>query len=509
MSADIFISYSSKELAEAEHIKKILEDNGFTCWMAPESIPYGSNYKLEIPGAIKNCKAVIFIMSENSQKSIWVQKEITDAINQKKLVIPYMIQNCKLQEDFSFILNDVQQVPAYKDEKAALTKVIQDVRHALNVSDDSEVRISIRKKHNPIMIVSVLIAALLITYFGIRMLRSPGSNEFISASSGASVYYSEILPYTEAGYYESFEKTSGIVKNSLDTNYAFSILSFIRNKGNDAAFVESISCDLLKMDEDLSARVSFDAYITDDNVLKIFAINDGWGDSEPIQYSLFTEAHSGIPEFSSIKETINEEKTCSVQKENIIQIGEYPLDLTEVNKWAEENLTTETATIAHLIIRYKLNETEQEYFAYMLYHKDTQTITLEYSGRGDSMKYSITLYAMLDVDQHPSSIRFTGSNAAPLVQDTFRIETVIIPTKSVSLECQGVYSIQGKEQKTDVYQVHVKVPVFKQDYFAFSGPGTKKLAEISFDDEHAVRQIISEARYNPEVILDGHLAKEG
>lgn len=53
----IFISYSSRDYNTAETIRKVLENNGIECWMAPESIPMGSDYAREIPDAIEKCSA--------------------------------------------------------------------------------------------------------------------------------------------------------------------------------------------------------------------------------------------------------------------------------------------------------------------------------------------------------------------------------------------------------------------------------------------------------------------
>jgi hypothetical protein len=77
MSADIFISYKSEEEPYARRIRDVLEANGISCWMAPDSIPLGSNYMKQIPQAIEACKAVIVLVSEKSQKSIWVKNEFS------------------------------------------------------------------------------------------------------------------------------------------------------------------------------------------------------------------------------------------------------------------------------------------------------------------------------------------------------------------------------------------------------------------------------------------------
>ena len=63
MNSDIFISYSSKEYELAKKLKIYLEKNKISCWMAPDSIPKGSNYSNEIPMIIYNVKVFLIILS--------------------------------------------------------------------------------------------------------------------------------------------------------------------------------------------------------------------------------------------------------------------------------------------------------------------------------------------------------------------------------------------------------------------------------------------------------------
>jgi len=113
----IFISYSSKEYNEALRFRNAFAAKGIECWMAPSSIPVGSNYAIEIPKAIKSCKVVVFIMSEISQSSVWVQKEIGLAISNGKPVIPVVIDNCSVISPFDFFLTDVQMIPGDNPEQ--------------------------------------------------------------------------------------------------------------------------------------------------------------------------------------------------------------------------------------------------------------------------------------------------------------------------------------------------------------------------------------------------------
>lgn len=108
----VFISHSSKDEKMVNHLTQMLRDNQILYWKAPEMIPIGSNYAREIPKAIKECSVFLLVVSENSQKSIWVEKELDSAICNKKNVIPIQIDDTGLNDMFHFYLNNVQAILA-------------------------------------------------------------------------------------------------------------------------------------------------------------------------------------------------------------------------------------------------------------------------------------------------------------------------------------------------------------------------------------------------------------
>ena len=142
MAADVFISYKAEEFDEANYMKMVLEKNGITCWMAPACIPGGSNYAKEIPQAIREAKIFLLILSQKAQESKWVPRELDQAINSGKIVMPFMIENCTLSDDFNFYLSNVQRYTAYENKTAAINKVILEIKGILgisgNLSNDSE-----------------------------------------------------------------------------------------------------------------------------------------------------------------------------------------------------------------------------------------------------------------------------------------------------------------------------------------------------------------------------------
>ena len=131
---DVFISYSSKEFDKACLVKNTLAKNGISTWMAPDSIPGGSNYTKEIPSAIKACKVFLLILSENAQKSIWVSAETEQAFKHEKLILPFVIDKCEIADEFDFMLSRSQRIDAYEQKADALEKLVTRLKTLLGDS---------------------------------------------------------------------------------------------------------------------------------------------------------------------------------------------------------------------------------------------------------------------------------------------------------------------------------------------------------------------------------------
>lgn len=64
------------------------------------------------------------IISRESQKSIWVEKEIDFAINNRKTIVPLNLTNEKLSDMFSFYLNNIQMI-YYGDSKVKALSLLK------------------------------------------------------------------------------------------------------------------------------------------------------------------------------------------------------------------------------------------------------------------------------------------------------------------------------------------------------------------------------------------------
>ena len=137
MIRDVFISYKSDEYDIAYNIYKALKADGVSVWMAPQDIPGGSSYAMEITNAIKGCKIFVLVLSKAAQTSQWIPKEIDNAINEKKLILPFMVEKCTLNAEFSFLLSNIQFKDGYTDPDKALKLLIKEIKNNLGIKDAS------------------------------------------------------------------------------------------------------------------------------------------------------------------------------------------------------------------------------------------------------------------------------------------------------------------------------------------------------------------------------------
>ena len=134
-----FISYKVEEFDQALAVKNHLEANGITCWMAPMSIRGGLSYAQEIPQAIRACGVFVLILSEKAQQSKWVPRELDQAINCGKVIMPYMLEDCPLRNDFSFYLTNVQRYDAFRTEAEILDRMTGDIQKLLCITPPPKV----------------------------------------------------------------------------------------------------------------------------------------------------------------------------------------------------------------------------------------------------------------------------------------------------------------------------------------------------------------------------------
>ncbi len=99
----IFISYSKDDLDYVTRLRKALLDRGIRVWTADRDIPAGESYPAAVKNAIKDCCAVLLILSSNSLSSEYVKSEMYLSYNYSKKRIPVMREpDLLLNDDFEY-----------------------------------------------------------------------------------------------------------------------------------------------------------------------------------------------------------------------------------------------------------------------------------------------------------------------------------------------------------------------------------------------------------------------
>lgn len=110
-----FISYSSRNVMQAETLKILLQHHKIHVWIAPDGIPQGREYPIVIPTALKLAKVFVLLLTPDSAKSPWVKRELAIAIgnsvNTKVKVLfseGMTIDDVRANNELGFLLDQVQ-----------------------------------------------------------------------------------------------------------------------------------------------------------------------------------------------------------------------------------------------------------------------------------------------------------------------------------------------------------------------------------------------------------------
>ena len=101
---EVFISYSSADRAVADEVRGHLQSNGVTCWMAPHDILGGSDWASAIIEAIDGSRALLLVLSEQSNRSAEVKREVGRASQRGVPIVPFFIEHVTLSKHMEYFL---------------------------------------------------------------------------------------------------------------------------------------------------------------------------------------------------------------------------------------------------------------------------------------------------------------------------------------------------------------------------------------------------------------------
>jgi tetratricopeptide (TPR) repeat protein len=113
MATHVFISYSSKDRDIAEITCSALEAGGIPVWIAPRNILPGSDYGASIIEALESAKAIILLLSSNSNASPHIKREIERAVNKGIAVIPLRIEEVMPSKSLEYFISTQHWLDAF------------------------------------------------------------------------------------------------------------------------------------------------------------------------------------------------------------------------------------------------------------------------------------------------------------------------------------------------------------------------------------------------------------
>ena len=99
---DVFISYSRKDKDTVKLIFEQMEKAGVKCWLDMDGMYSGVSFKKVIVDAIKQSKVLLFMSSENSNKSRNVVSEVSIAVEYGKKIIPVRLDMSPYSESIEY-----------------------------------------------------------------------------------------------------------------------------------------------------------------------------------------------------------------------------------------------------------------------------------------------------------------------------------------------------------------------------------------------------------------------
>ena len=106
----VFISYSRRDSDRVETIVRALQEAGINPWIDRIGISPGEVWGGEIVRALRDSKLVLVLCSRSSMESKNVALEIYKADQEKKAIIPILLEEVKISDNIALILEPKQQI---------------------------------------------------------------------------------------------------------------------------------------------------------------------------------------------------------------------------------------------------------------------------------------------------------------------------------------------------------------------------------------------------------------
>jgi hypothetical protein len=131
--ADVFLSYSRRDIASARLLHQALVEHSFETWVDWQDIPPSTEWLTEVYEAIEKADTFIFLISRSSVASEICSLEVAHAVSNHKRLIPVMIDEVEPQR----VTPELAALNwLFLRERDDLAQVLQDLIHAIQTDHD-------------------------------------------------------------------------------------------------------------------------------------------------------------------------------------------------------------------------------------------------------------------------------------------------------------------------------------------------------------------------------------
>lgn len=125
---DIFISYSRADQKIAEGLCGYLENNNLRCFIDYRDIPRGAIWARVLPDAIRHSGMMVAIFSENYNKSMQVERELSIADKAGLPVLPFRIADVPYEGLKSYYFESINWIDAFPNPEVVFGKLLTDIQ---------------------------------------------------------------------------------------------------------------------------------------------------------------------------------------------------------------------------------------------------------------------------------------------------------------------------------------------------------------------------------------------
>lgn len=121
----MYLYHSSADLAVSEKLYKYLEANGIKCWIDTKNVT--RFYARSIIEGIMQSQIMVVVFSRHSNVSPHVENEVDNAFNERKVIIPFRIEDIEMSDVLLYYLRKSHYVDGYLDPVAAFDELKEQI----------------------------------------------------------------------------------------------------------------------------------------------------------------------------------------------------------------------------------------------------------------------------------------------------------------------------------------------------------------------------------------------